>query len=94
MALSAYDVDNDGQLELICAWSHGRFDARHWQTGEVVFKEKLSAGPAGTTATQQSIAALAVQDWLQLGHAQLIVCTQLGQRKIFFSDNTCPFLNS
>ena len=80
VALSAYDVDNDGKLELICAWSHGRFDARHWQTGEVVFKEKLNADPNETSSPRQAIAALAVEDWLQLGHPQLIVCTQLGQR--------------
>lgn len=56
---------------MICGWSHGRFDARHWQTGEVVFKEKLDA--------QHSIVALLVDDWLQMGHAQLIICSQLGQ---------------
>ncbi|XP_057373996.1 Bardet-Biedl syndrome 2 protein-like isoform X1 [Daphnia carinata] len=71
VALASFDVDNDGHPELVCGWSHGRFDARHWQTGEVVFKEKLDA--------QHSIAALVVDDWLQMGHAQLIVCSQLGQ---------------
>jgi hypothetical protein len=73
VALASYDVDNDGHPDLICGWSHGRFDARHWQTGEVVFKEKLDA--------QHSIVALLVDDWLQMGHAQLIVCSQLGQGK-------------
>lgn len=71
MALASFDADNDGHPELICGWSHGRFDARHWQTGEVIFKEKLDS--------PHSIAALAVDDWLQMGHDQLIVCSQLGQ---------------
>lgn len=71
VALASFDVDNDGHQELICGWSHGRFDARHWQTGEVVFKEKLDS--------QHSIAALIVDDWLQMGYPQLIVCSQVGQ---------------
>jgi len=85
-------VDNDGELELICAWSHGRFDARHWQTGEVVFKEKLE--PTGPVAKERaSIAALAVEDWLKLGHPQLIVCTRLGQRKCFLKHNNIFITN-
>lgn len=71
VALTSFDADNDGELELICGWSHGRFDARNWQTGEVVFKEKLDPS--------HSIVAFAVDDWLRMGHAQLIVCSQLGQ---------------
>lgn len=71
VALASFDVDNDGHSELICGWSHGRFDARHWQTGEVVFKEKLDP--------PHSIATFIVDDWLQMGYAQLIVCSQLGQ---------------
>ena len=79
VALASFDVDNDGHPELVCGWSHGRFDARQWQTGEVVFKEKLDA--------QHSIAALVVDDWLQMGHAQLIVCSQLGQGDWKFPKN-------
>lgn len=69
MALSSHDVDNDGQLELVCAWSHSKFDARHWQTGEVIFKKKVD----------QKIANVIAADWLDVGYDQIIVCSRLGQ---------------
>lgn len=70
VALSAYDVDNDGQKELICGWSRGKLDARQWTSGEVVFKETISDG----------IAALTCADWLQRQTDQLVVCSLQGQR--------------
>lgn len=76
VGLASFDTDNDGHAELICGWSHGRFDARNWLTGEVVSKEKLDS--------KQTIAAFAVADWLQMGHEQLVLCTKLGQSMATF----------
>lgn len=75
-------MDNDGQPELVCGWSHGRFDARRAETGEVIFKEKLEPDTTGQQQVNNAIAALVVGDWLQLGHVQLIVCSRTGQGNI------------
>ncbi len=43
LSLAAYDVNGDGQLELVAAWTSGKVDVRDSQTGEVVFKDTLPA---------------------------------------------------
>jgi hypothetical protein len=65
VALATYDVDNDGQPELVCAWSNGRFNARNPHSGEVVFKEnKLasSSSSADSHRDRPDIAAVVVGD--------------------------------
>ena len=69
VALATYDVDNDGHLELICAWSNGRFNARNPLSGEVVFKENKETFLSPSVAShrdqqneRQDIAALVVGD--------------------------------
>jgi len=52
--LAAYDIDGDGQLELIVGWSNGKIEARNIKTGNVVFRDKLVAPPNGFSAAGQT----------------------------------------
>ena len=47
LSLVAFDVNGDGQLELVAGWSSGKMDVRDSQSGEVVFKDTLPAACAG-----------------------------------------------
>ncbi|KAK2582215.1 hypothetical protein KPH14_004567 [Odynerus spinipes] len=42
-----FDINGDGQLELITGWTSGKVDARSCNTGDVIFKVQLSTGVAG-----------------------------------------------
>ena len=75
VSLTGHDVDNDGENELVCAWSNGKLDVRHWASGHVIFKDTVPAG----------IASVASADWLQRGFNQLVVCSLQGQRNFCIS---------
>jgi len=66
--MTSYDADNDGVADLICAFGN-KFEARHWQTGDVIFKsEKI----------REDIATISSADWLNLGCDQLVICSRTG----------------
>ena len=72
-ALTSYDADNDGAADLICTFG-GRFEARHWQTGDIIFKSEKA---------RQEIAAITSADWLNSGCHQLVVCSRTGNSTMF-----------
>ncbi|XP_077549779.1 BBSome complex member BBS2-like [Haemaphysalis longicornis] len=69
MCLHGYDIDGDGQPELITGWSNGKVDARNVLTGEVVFKDTFS----------HSIAGIVQADYCHDGREELIVCSVNGE---------------
>ncbi|KAK1785417.1 hypothetical protein P4O66_018251, partial [Electrophorus voltai] len=66
MSIHAFDLNDDGVVELITGWSNGKIDARSDRTGEVIFKDNFSS----------SVAGLVEGDYRMDGHIQLI-CTSV-----------------
>ncbi|XP_063718376.1 Bardet-Biedl syndrome 2 protein homolog isoform X2 [Symsagittifera roscoffensis] len=75
LSLVAFDVNGDGQLELVAGWSSGKMDVRDSQSGEVVFKDTLPAACAG----------LVVGDYTGSGRQELVCCTIEGDVRGFVS---------
>jgi Bardet-Biedl syndrome 2 protein len=46
-ALTTFDLNGDGRLELISGWSNGKVEARNCSTGDVVGRDGMSSGVAG-----------------------------------------------
>jgi Bardet-Biedl syndrome 2 protein len=70
-AVVAFDLDGDGVKELITGWSNGKLDARNDRSGEVVFKDNLSAPAAG----------LVLGDYRSDGKMELIAVSSEGEGK-------------
>ena len=68
-ALLGFDVDGDGELELVSGWSNGRVEARRARTGDVVCRDALGA-PA---------AALLGGDLRGLGEHELVAVAASGE---------------
>ncbi|TGZ64403.1 hypothetical protein CRM22_006392 [Opisthorchis felineus] len=68
VSLVAYDINQDGCLELICGWANGKVDARLRATGVVVFKTQL----------ESPIAGLVVADYANFSDI-LLVCSVDGE---------------
>ncbi|XP_076849765.1 BBSome complex member BBS2 [Brachyhypopomus gauderio] len=66
MSIHAFDLNDDGVVELITGWSSGKIDARSDRTGEVIFKDNFSSSVAGVVEA----------DYRMDGHVQLI-CTSV-----------------
>ena len=69
VAILGFDINGDGELELITGWSNGKIDARNQRTGEVVFKDHLSS----------SVAGIVDADYRQDGKRQLLVISVDGE---------------
>lgn len=69
VSLLSYDVNNDGQNELVTGWTNGKVDARNVQNGEVLFRDNLV----------HSIAAILSADYNMSGSEQLIALTVEGE---------------
>ncbi|KIZ00360.1 putative Bardet-Biedl syndrome 2 protein like protein [Monoraphidium neglectum] len=65
----AFDLDGDGQPELVSGWSNGRVEARHAVTGEVVHRDSLGA----------AVAALLRGDLRGLGSEELVAVGTQGE---------------
>ena len=68
-AISSFDLDGDGQPELISGWANGKFEVRSDRTGEVIYKDTLGA----------AVSAILQADYRCDGHTQVIVCSQDGE---------------
>lgn len=65
----SYDIDGDGQDELIIGWSNGKVDGRKCRTGEVIFKDNFVS----------SIAGIVSGDYRLIGSRDLICCSTTGE---------------
>ena len=68
-ALCAYDLDGDGERELVIGWSSGLVAVRNESDGELVYKDTFDA----------SIAAFAMADYRMDGTTDLIACAVDGE---------------
>ena len=69
IGLLSYDVNGDGQAELVTGWTNGKLDARNVENGEVLFRDNLV----------HSIAAILCADYNLDGVDELIACTVEGE---------------
>lgn len=67
--IDSFDLDGDGQPELLAGWSNGRFEVRSDDSGELIFKDTFSSGIAGIVKA----------DYRSDGRTQVICCTESGE---------------
>jgi Bardet-Biedl syndrome 2 protein len=72
-AVEIYDIDGDGEVELITGLENGRIEARNIQTGALLYKHKLDS----------AIAKLLVADYRADGNPTIIAASVEGQIKGF-----------
>ncbi|XP_077499227.1 BBSome complex member BBS2-like [Amblyomma americanum] len=78
VCLHGYDIDGDGQPELITGWSNGKVDARNLLTGEVVFRDSFA----------HSVAGIVQADYCHDGREELIVCSVNGEVRGYLPTTT------
>lgn len=69
VAIRGFDVNGDGNEELVTGWSSGKVDARVPSTGEVVFRIQLNAAVAG----------LVRADYRRTGRPDLVAVSVTGE---------------
>ena len=69
--ITGYDLDGDGQPELISGWSNGKFEVRSDTTGEVIFKDYMRDG--------HSVSGILRADYRGDGRTEVIVCSAEGE---------------
>ena len=73
--MRTFDINGDGQLELITGWSSGKVDARNSLNGQVIFKIQMNA----------PIAGLIEADYRRTGRSDLVVVTVTGEGITLYS---------
>jgi len=76
--LAVFDLDEDGEPELITGWSNGRFDVRRRETGQEIFKDRFSA----------PISGICIEDYRMQGSKEIICCTGNGEIRGYGSATT------
>jgi hypothetical protein len=72
-AIAGFDLDGDGEPELISGWTQGRLEVRSDRTGDVVYKDNLN----------QPISAIVKADYRKDGNQQVIVCGANGEVRAY-----------
>merc|ERR1719424_1786346 len=72
-AIGGFDLDGDGQPEVITGWSSGKLEVRSDVTGELIYKDHMSS----------AISAILTADYRGDGHTELIVCSDDGEVKAY-----------
>ncbi|GAB5362785.1 hypothetical protein AAMO2058_000828400 [Amorphochlora amoebiformis] len=78
MDMTVFDLDDDGQPELITGWSNGRLEVRKFDDGQLVFKERFSSAVSG----------LCVADYRMQGASEVICCIESGEIRGYGTANT------
>ncbi|KAK6620400.1 hypothetical protein RUM44_006801 [Polyplax serrata] len=73
MCLYKYDINGDGNLELITGWEGGKIDGRHIKTGEVLFKDNF----------EHTIAGICEEDCTNVGRNDLVVISVSGEVRVY-----------
>jgi len=74
-SILGFDLDGDGEPELISGWSNGKFEVRSDMTGEVIFKDHLRDGA--------SISSILQADYRCDGRTEVIVCSAEGEVRAY-----------
>ena len=69
ICLASYDIDGDGQEEVISGWSNGKVEARNARMGEVVFRDIFP----------DSMSALIRADYRNDGREEIVCCSTSGE---------------
>ncbi|TYZ62528.1 hypothetical protein PybrP1_012710 [[Pythium] brassicae (nom. inval.)] len=68
-AIHAFDINGDGEKEIMIGWSNGKFESRRVANGEVVHKDMFSS----------PVAALVTADYRMDGNEEIICCSADGE---------------
>jgi Bardet-Biedl syndrome 2 protein len=81
-SICAFDINGDGELELVIGWNNGKFEARHIANGSVIYRDHLST----------SIAAVLHADYRLRGCDEVICCASDGEVRstVFTSADVAP----
>ena len=74
-SIIGFDLDGDGEPELISGWSNGKFEVRSDTTGEVIFKDLLRGGA--------EISGILSADYRNDGRTEVIVCSAEGEVRAY-----------
>ena len=74
-AILGFDLDGDGEPELISGWSNGKFEVRSDVTGEVIFKDATKNGSA--------VSGILQADYRCDGRQEVIVCSNEGEVRAY-----------
>ena len=67
-ALLSYDIDLDGIPEIFSGWSHGGFNVRRRDNGDVIFRDMMDA----------PIASILKSDYRMDGNEEVMICSEAG----------------
>ncbi|KAL4125091.1 hypothetical protein PRIC2_008680 [Phytophthora ramorum] len=74
-AIHSFDIDGDGEKEIVMGWSNGKFESRKLANGEAVHKEVLPS----------PVAALVTADYRMDGKEEIICCSADGEIRGYFT---------
>ncbi|TMW68821.1 hypothetical protein Poli38472_006289 [Pythium oligandrum] len=74
-AIHSFDIDGDGEKEIVIGWNSGKFEARRITNGEVVHKDMFNA----------PIAAIVSADYRMDGHQEVICCSSEGEIRGYYT---------
>lgn len=78
MDIAVYDLDNDGEPEIITGWSNGRLEVRNQDSGQLVFKDRYSSPVSG----------ICVADYRMQGAEEIICCSANGEVRGYLAATT------
>ncbi|DBA02908.1 TPA: hypothetical protein N0F65_005935 [Lagenidium giganteum] len=86
VAVHSFDIDGDGEKEIVIGWNNGKFEARKIANGEVVHKDMFGA----------PVAAIVSADYRMDGNEEVICCSTEGEIRGYFAtqgDMQAPVVN-